>query len=217
MFQRNIYIGTNFAFELIRAARPLQGTSRKRFAYLATIAAALAGSTAASAVTINFETIDTGGATTINSAIAATDYDAFGATFTGAFYKQCGGGCPAPSGGTFVSSLNFSSPFSVSFAGALSTFSFENVSFSAGTATAFDAANNALASFSFSAFHGLFGFNAAGIRSVTFSTAQGFGVDNFTFAATGGVPEPTSWALMIGGFGLTGAALRRRRSVLALV
>jgi hypothetical protein len=27
-----------------------------------------------------------------------------------------------------------------------------------------------------------------------------------------GVPEPASWALMIGGFGLTGAALRRRRA-----
>lgn len=31
----------------------------------------------------------------------------------------------------------------------------------------------------------------------------------------GGVPEPASWALMISGFGLTGAALRRRRSVVA--
>jgi PEP-CTERM motif len=30
--------------------------------------------------------------------------------------------------------------------------------------------------------------------------------------AAGSVPEPTSWALMIGGFGLTGAMLRRRRS-----
>lgn len=31
----------------------------------------------------------------------------------------------------------------------------------------------------------------------------------------GGVPEPSSWALLIIGFGLTGAALRRRRAVAA--
>ena len=33
--------------------------------------------------------------------------------------------------------------------------------------------------------------------------------------ATGGVPEPASWALMFAGFGLIGAALRRRRSAFA--
>ena len=60
-------------------------------------------------------------------------------------------------------------------------------------------------------------------RSVTFSTTGGA----LTFAATGisdslggyldnititqnGVPEPASWALMIAGFGLAGATLRRR-------
>ena len=31
----------------------------------------------------------------------------------------------------------------------------------------------------------------------------------------GGVPEPASWALLIGGFALTGAALRRRRRIAA--
>ena len=50
--------------------------------------------------------------------------------------------------------------------------------------------------------------------------AIGFGelalVDNhLTFSVTsvsgGAVPEPATWALMIGGFGLTGATLRRRR------
>lgn len=40
--------------------------------------------------------------------------------------------------------------------------------------------------------------------------------DNVTFGAgggpaTGSVPEPASWAMLIAGFGLTGAAMRRRR------
>jgi hypothetical protein len=35
-------------------------------------------------------------------------------------------------------------------------------------------------------------------------------------APTAAVPEPASWALMIGGFGVTGAALRRRRDLLRL-
>jgi len=30
---------------------------------------------------------------------------------------------------------------------------------------------------------------------------------------SGGVPEPASWALMIAGFGLAGAALRRRSAL----
>ncbi len=33
--------------------------------------------------------------------------------------------------------------------------------------------------------------------------------------AAGGVPEPSSWALLIAGFGLTGAAMRRRRRAAA--
>jgi len=40
-----------------------------------------------------------------------------------------------------------------------------------------------------------------------------FAPDDSTFTAS--VPEPATWALMIGGFGLTGATLRRRRTVAA--
>jgi hypothetical protein len=36
------------------------------------------------------------------------------------------------------------------------------------------------------------------------------------FKITAGVPEPATWALMIGGFGLAGAAVRRRRVALAV-
>jgi len=45
------------------------------------------------------------------------------------------------------------------------------------------------------------------------------GVEGRSLATPGptgpGVPEPTTWALMIAGFGLAGAALRRRRPALA--
>ncbi len=51
-----------------------------------------------------------------------------------------------------------------------------------------------------------------GLTSMTFT--QKNGSDGMILAGvTLGVPEPTTWALMIGGFGLAGASLRRRRSL----
>lgn len=45
---------------------------------------------------------------------------------------------------------------------------------------------------------------------------EGFGLDNIQLSyATLGVPEPATWAMLIAGFGLSGAALRRRRSLFA--
>lgn len=52
-------------------------------------------------------------------------------------------------------------------------------------------------------------FSATGTQD----TLGGY-LDNINITA---VPEPGTWALMIGGFGMAGAALRRRRAVLAHV
>jgi hypothetical protein len=42
-------------------------------------------------------------------------------------------------------------------------------------------------------------------------------IDNLAISRipTGGVPEPASWALVILGFGLAGATMRRRRTAIA--
>ena len=41
---------------------------------------------------------------------------------------------------------------------------------------------------------------------------EGGGVKGVGFPTAGGVPEPASWALMVGGFGMAGGMLRRRRT-----
>ena len=62
-------------------------------------------------------------------------------------------------------------------------------------------------------------FFGAGITSIVIGTtndSQGFalgGTGGLNNPPPGGVPEPAAWALMISGFGMAGAALRRRRSV----
>ena len=66
-------------------------------------------------------------------------------------------------------------------------------------------------------------FNATDFAAAGNYDSQLLGADQFatlTVTNLGGggpaVPEPSTWALMIGGFGLAGAALRRRRTVVAV-
>ena len=49
----------------------------------------------------------------------------------------------------------------------------------------------------------------------SFGTSGGGGsvTGSITFPGVTGVPEPTTWAMMIGGFGLVGASMRRRKAV----
>ncbi|MBS0360963.1 MAG: PEPxxWA-CTERM sorting domain-containing protein [Proteobacteria bacterium] len=65
-----------------------------------------------------------------------------------------------------------------------------------------------------------FNVTATGTDTLTFAgrnVPSWDGVDNVSLTSVApGVPEPASWALMIGGFGLAGAALRRRRAAAAV-
>ncbi|WP_188764074.1 PEPxxWA-CTERM sorting domain-containing protein, partial [Sandarakinorhabdus glacialis] len=46
-----------------------------------------------------------------------------------------------------------------------------------------------------------------------YATGSHFSLDNFVGDAVGGVPEPATWGMMIVGFGLVGAAARRRKAL----
>ncbi|MCG2841912.1 PEPxxWA-CTERM sorting domain-containing protein [Sandaracinobacter sp. RS1-74] len=60
-----------------------------------------------------------------------------------------------------------------------------------------------------------FDFGADRVNEVIFSsTSNSFEFDNI---AAGAVPEPATWAMLILGFGMVGAAMRRRASTLASV
>ena len=55
-------------------------------------------------------------------------------------------------------------------------------------------------------------FTFGSATATTGTVGSGFApVTRFTFAPAAPVPEPASWAMMVGGFGLVGGALRRRR------
>jgi hypothetical protein len=65
-----------------------------------------------------------------------------------------------------------------------------------------------------------FGFTSTTpITSITvnnqFSGSQVFDVVSLSIGSAAVVPEPQSWALLIAGFGLVGAAMRRRRAAIA--
>ncbi|MEW5687360.1 MAG: PEPxxWA-CTERM sorting domain-containing protein [Pseudomonadota bacterium] len=57
--------------------------------------------------------------------------------------------------------------------------------------------------------------NSGGPKSEGGDGSQQEGRDPVPGQQVGGVPEPSTWALMIGGFGMAGATFRRKRAVLA--
>lgn len=106
-------------------------------------------------------------------------------------------------------------------------FSFYYAAASTGSVTVYDGLNgtgNILATLSLAATpNNYYEWASVGVtfdgiaRSVDFGGAANFiAFDNITLGAatpgSGAVPEPASWAMMLGGFGLVGGAMRRRKA-----
>jgi hypothetical protein len=111
----------------------------------------------------------------------------------------------------------------IDFASAVSgvSFTFNNYGNNTGNDSiyqAFDAANALISSGSLANVNGFSLVNGAGsgIKSLVISNGSGggynwiYGVGELSY--NGGVPEPAAWAMMLAGFGLVGAAMRRRQT-----
>jgi len=51
------------------------------------------------------------------------------------------------------------------------------------------------------------------LDTFTLNLGKSFGAVLYSTGVVGGVPEPASWMLMLGGFGFIGSAMRRRRGI----
>jgi hypothetical protein len=61
---------------------------------------------------------------------------------------------------------------------------------------------------------GFLGFLGNGVVSATLTSTADFAIGDF-YVTSGAVPEPATWAMMIGGFALVGASMRRRSTAVS--
>lgn len=130
-------------------------------------------------------------------------------------FNNCVGGCVAGLGGGLNVDLGGDYALAGLYVGQVTAYSL-NVSF-------YNAANVLLGTVVASGDDGLSfaGWESAGDKIASIKIAQGLENTYLVVAQSGylqagaAVPEPAAWALMIAGFGLAGAALRRRWSMAA--
>jgi PEP-CTERM motif len=215
---------------------------RLRSLFLAA-AIALSGAGAANAATLNVQTTPsqvgavtglTGGSTLTFDNLAAGQHSSIssgGVTITSSAGRMFVNGDYADNYNTFGQSLTNNGQqigdFSFEFDTAVNGFGFfiGATDFN-WTLTAFDANDNLLDTLVIGVLSGsnagdFFGILAGGIKRATLTGPAGDHIflDNFTTGVGGpisAVPEPATWAMMIAGFGLAGAAIRtsRRRQFL---
>ena len=155
---------------------------------------------------------------------AATGFSITGGAITS---NPAGGGSPlfgfnTTPGGDFLLELQGGSAI-FSFLNPISSFGFKltgvqtngvSVAFNDGTAYTFGVINNG----SGVQFFGVTGFTNAVTSFTVNATSDIIGIDDLRFASvSAAVPEPTTWAMILFGFGVIGGALRRRKTVASFV
>ena len=190
---------------------------------LVTAAIGIGCAVPAAATTINFDDLG-------NGAIVTTQYA--GATFSSSFRHDVVTSAQASTYGTSVANIICSGidtsitcvdPVYVDFAAPVSGLSFyavgDDSSGPIGLASAFAGATllgsvNIVGDglvFGAPMFVDLSAFSGITRLEITTTDPAGLGYDDFTFK-TGGVPEPASWAMMMGGFAAIGGAMRGRKA-----
>jgi hypothetical protein len=202
------------------------------------VAALTAFAAPAQALTVFSDSFDTenGGHTALNYSGFAnfTTVGSVDIVKSGAYGITCSGSCVdlvgSPGAGALVSDFfNYSAgdKITLSFdlggsqrlaATSLSKFVFEMTSTTDGFfADAFSLlSNDPFATYSYS-----FTASAAGLLQFAFSSpgkgTVGPLLDNVVLDITSAIPEPTTWAMMIGGLALVGVSLRRRKTTVSFV
>ncbi|WP_310476100.1 PEPxxWA-CTERM sorting domain-containing protein [Sandarakinorhabdus sp.] len=148
-------------------------------------------------------------------------FAAFGASFSPAATYTPQTGFPNIVGDTIGNfPVSFFTPFSINFTVPQTSAAFAMVS--NGADYLFEALSGANVVEGFTApvgtsannFYGFTGVSFDSIR-ITNLTSDLWLIDNVQIGSTTAVPEPASWAMLIAGFGLVGAAMRRRRAAVA--
>ncbi|MEP6786540.1 MAG: PEPxxWA-CTERM sorting domain-containing protein [Sphingomonadales bacterium] len=191
------------------------------FKHIAILAAA-ALSIPASATVINFDSLANGAVVT--NQFAPATFSSIAGSQVLITSQSLGSSTPNFICSGRGGSINCTDPVFVAFASAVTNLSFtavgDNVSGINGVVSVYNGATllGTTNIFGDNVFLTPYNVNLASYGAITrieitTTDPAGLGYDDFTFDVSnnGGVPEPATWAMMLAGFGVVGAAMRRRR------